>query len=193
MSISDTALRLFLTDTLEPGPAEAIRRAVAHSPALQRRLDDLQSAGWPPALPRPDPWRVPPVGLGWSGAAVSPGTLGGGVHLGDVWRIHIEAPPDAHQREVVLLQRLADGPWTVVSPTTADERTPVDLLEVEAGRLCVDCLARPPVGPQRWALALPTCALVDATPLDPPDWSVLQAAVDAGEVPLAAVDIEVEP
>jgi hypothetical protein len=189
-----TPLRLALleNDLLDPDDAHELRqRLAARRPT---RASAHRPARLASAAPRQPRWRIPPPALGWPARLRSPSVLGGtAVRIGDRFQIHIHDTPDAASRVLVVLQRIGLSEWQVLSPVSADRLHTLDRCRLtDEGTRQIDLLARGPVGPQRWAVALLPAPLdVDFTLPAPQRWSGTQRQISSGEVHVAAVDIDV--
>lgn len=197
--LSDARILAWLTGALEPGDALAVSERVAADLTLATRASVLSAR-----LDRPrrrNLWRVPPPGIpgGATRLQIRPSTaavMGGepeSVRPGDRFRLQLGSLPDASARLIVVLYRGDEG-WSVIFPTNPEERATLDDLPVEDdGSRYLDLLARPDLGEQRWAVALPHKDELSldwgATPAQ--RWAVLQARVRDGSVPIASVRIGV--
>lgn len=183
--ISRATLVLYAAGLLDPPDEAEVADRLASSPSLRRRLARLRPA---PAPVRAG-WRVPPPGLGLplalgGHAVLSVVTLpsGAGFHL------ELAERGDAAAREVVVLRRVA-GQWEVLAPRRQDERARLDDFPLVDGSRRITLLARG-TGPQRWAVALPEWR-PERDPSAPDAWADLIAALERGEIPIGAVDLDI--
>lgn len=182
---SRETLVLYVAGLLNPPDEAEVADRLASSPALRRRLARIRR----PAASASAGWCLPPPGLGM------PLTLPGHEVLSVVTVqsgacFHMELPDrdDAAAREVVVLRREA-GRWEVLAPRRADERARLDEFSMVGKVRRITLVARG-AGPQRWAVALPPWR-EERDPAAPDAWADLILALEAGEVPVGSVDVEV--
>jgi len=194
--LSDRSLLAWLAGALEPGEAHAVAAEVAASHELQARVDGLRRQLRPRERKRT--WRIPPPGVqgGRRGFAVEhrlAAVMGDALRPGDRFQVVIGPMEDAAARRLVVLT-LENDAWRVVFPTRSAEDVTLDLLPAAAdGSRSLDLTAGAAPGRQRWAVALPLAASpIDWALLPDERWASVRAQIVAGEVPVTAVEIEVE-
>lgn len=183
---SHARLTLFAAGLLDPPDAAEVEDQLLGSAALRRQLAAL---GAPPRWTL-SPWRVPPPALGVpmrvaSLEAFSTQTL----RAGDAFHADLPDLPDASEREVVVLRR-SESLWEVLAPLHAEDRARLSDFPLVDGLRRVTLLARG-TGRQRWAIALPRWA-ADRDLASTDAWADLRASLQAGDVPVGSVDLELQ-
>lgn len=190
--ISDASLLLYAADALDPAHAASVAAALAASPGLRARLGSLREHLGD--LPEAPVFRIPPPGLGLSATAGQPLVMGPPrLRVGDRFQVRLAARPIPDGDGVVVLRDLGAG-WRIVTPSHPQDAVPLSRLPVETdGCHRVDLVARPPVGRQRWAVAL---VPLRSWPGPPPPvsavqpWAQLCRGLADGSVPVGVVEIE---
>lgn len=188
---TDLELMLLAADALEPELAAELRGRLDADPALAGRFQRLRERAEVPVLPRRS-WRIPPPGMGLTTrVALGPSMGPQVVRLGNSFQLRVPPPGPLDEHGVVLL-REEDEAWHVVVPDHPERvRRLSEVARREGDLLCLDIVARGPIGVQRWAVALPRLPVAVGEGEDA--WSALRRAVAARQVPVGAIDVEVAP
>ena len=191
--VSDPDLHAYVAGALEPPRALEVTEAVAADPQLGLRLEAVQAALAQGPADRGE-WRIPPPGVGLRlmlSASAAP-VMGDTIRPGDRFRVRVDRTDDPKRRIRVLFR--AGQRWQVMFPAGPDEElTVAELPTDESGKRHLDLVAQPPLGAQRWAVALcDPSETVDWSAAEGPRWAALRVGITAGQVPVAAVEVEVE-
>lgn len=195
MKLSKAELVAWVLGALEPDRAVEVATLVAESPALQRRVRSLQRSlpAWRQAPTRT--WNLPPPGLNRASAALvmsGPGEAPGQLRPGARFEVSLPDLPTPEDVQIVVLSR-DETDWTVRFPSRPDEQlTLAELQRGPDGRRRLDLSAGQREGLQRWAVALPSRALVaDWSAPEEQRWARLKSAIEAGEVTVSTVEVKV--
>ena len=202
---TDATLLAHLAGALEPGPEAEVRAELSRSTALQHRLARLRRRTEPP----PQRFRIPPPGIFGGRRPVPIRAMPAAVmsaeaedadsphhriaaRPGERWRLHITAQPTPERLTPIVLERLEDGAWEVTFPEDEDDLlTLADLPTSTAGAHLLDLGAPTTPGDHRMALALIPAHLPIDWSHPTQRWTTLQAGIEDGTFPVAAVQVHV--
>jgi len=202
--VSDRDLLSYALQSLDPGRQARVHRELQAFPALQQRLEQIRAQlhqidaptpghtppGW--AFPPARAWHDPRLGAQLAHGAVFGDlpTLAPGARF--TVHLHVATDIDPAQMQVVVMRKATQ--WAVVWPRVPVEVLPLTRLPEDAsGQRRLELSAGPDPGTQRWAVALVSTGIpVDwNTPADSTRWAAVREAMQAGEVPVLLVDVEV--
>ena len=185
--VTDRTLRRYLAGAMDPGRREEIEAALAASPRLRERLALLAATT---LRDEPSAWRLPPPsarGLHRLTPDVQAAAAMGedGFQDDDYVEIRFQAPEELSDHRLALLERGADGDWSVLYPQSDQEDRPLSAFPREPdGRVRVDVALSGP-GLSRLAIALiPTDIDIDWSVAPARRWLALQEALREGRVPV---------
>lgn len=192
--VTDRTLRRYLAGAMDPGRREEIEAALAASPRLRERLTLLVATT---VRDEPSAWRLPPPGARGQHAltpAVQTAAAMGedGFQDDDYVELRFQAPEGLSDHRLALLERGADGDWTVLYPQAPEEDRPLSAFSRETdGRVRLD-VALSGAGPGRLAVALlPAELIIDWGAPEAERWIGLQDALSQGRLPVETAALSI--
>lgn len=190
MTITQEVLCAFLAGSLDPTEVADVESWLGAVPARSTELAKLR-ARYPGNDAFESHWRVPPPNYGWSARVEGARSLGAVSAVVGGWFRVLAAPiADASEREVFVLRNDGDQ-WVRVAPRRPEDRVLLSQLPRHAdGSHRIDLLASGPEGQQRWLLAFPRAADVEAQDLPADDWLRLQ--IRDSTIPVVSVTVDIQ-
>lgn len=192
---NDTSLYADLVGALEPGPAQALRAALAANPAAARRrarfaralealIEEVDAPTWTPAL------------FAMGGRLELSARSHAVMDLGPTRTVpvHIPVEPGLEAHHVlVLIQEEGDGGWSVELPRAPTEWLRLsELPQAEGGEAVLDLVRGARL--RRFAVALlPPDVEVDWSAEGADRWSQAREAISAGRARIGTVEIPPSP